>query len=81
MTALGDSCRRRAHAETDATDPGCVETKSDLVVMPSGGRIFALFCSARVHKPQNSGRVYTSQSFHAGAPGDRHGVGGASPLR
>jgi hypothetical protein len=26
-------------------DPGCAKTKSDLVVMPSGGRIFAFFCS------------------------------------
>jgi len=26
---------------------GCVKTKSDLVVMPSGGRIFAFFCSER----------------------------------
>jgi hypothetical protein len=33
---------------------------SDLVVMPSGGRIFAFFCSARDHKPQNSGCVYTA---------------------
>jgi hypothetical protein len=30
------------------------------IVMPSGGRIFAFFCSARDHKPQNSECVYTS---------------------
>src|SRR6266699_1180677 len=43
---------------------GCVKTKSDLVVMPSEGRIFAFFCSERDHKPQNSGCGYTTQSFH-----------------
>jgi hypothetical protein len=32
--------------------------------MPSEGRIFALFCSERDHKPQNSGCGYTAQSFH-----------------
>jgi hypothetical protein len=45
-------------------DPGCAKTKSDLVVTPSGGRIFAFFCSERDHKPQNSGCGYTVQSFH-----------------
>ena len=44
--------------------PGCVKTKSDLVVMPSGGRIFALFCSAHGHRAQNSGCGYTASSFH-----------------
>jgi len=48
---------------TDAM-PGCAKTKSDLVVTPSGGRIFAFFCSERDHKPQNSGCGYTVQSFH-----------------
>jgi hypothetical protein len=33
----------------------CVKTKTDLVVMPSGGRIFAFFCSERYEKPQYSG--------------------------
>src|SRR5258708_5095697 len=47
-----------------ASGPGCVKTKSDLVVMPSEGRIFAFFCSERDHKPQNSGCGYTTQSFH-----------------
>src|SRR5258705_9914421 len=40
------------------------QTKSDLVVMPSEGRIFAFFCSERDHKPQNSGCGYTTQNFH-----------------
>src|SRR5258705_8543428 len=43
---------------------GCVKTKSDLVVMPSEGRIFAFFCSERDYKPQNSGCGYTTHSFH-----------------
>lgn len=34
--------------------------------MPSGRRIFAFFCFARDHKPQNAGCVYTSSSFHTG---------------
>jgi putative ABC transport system substrate-binding protein len=41
-----------------------VKTKIDLVVMPSGRRIFAFFCSERGHKPQNFGCVYTAQRFH-----------------
>jgi hypothetical protein len=28
--------------------------------------IFCVFCSARGHKPQNSGCVYTALSFHTG---------------
>ena len=47
-----------------AEGPACVKTKSDLVVMPSEGRICAFFCSERDHKPQNSGCGYTAQSFH-----------------
>jgi hypothetical protein len=44
---------------------GRVKTKIDLVVMPSGRRIFAFFCSdERGHKPQNFGCVYTAQRFH-----------------
>ena len=34
--------------------------------MPTGGRIRAPFCSPRDHRPQNSGCVYTVQSFHTG---------------
>jgi hypothetical protein len=37
-----------------------LKTKTDLVVMPSGGQIFAFFCSERDHMPQNSGCVYTA---------------------
>jgi len=55
-----------------ALGPGCVKTKSDLVVMPSEGQIFALFCSERDHKPQNSGCVYTTQSFHTAWATRRH---------
>jgi hypothetical protein len=33
--------------------PGRVKTKSNLVVAPSGGGIFAFFCSERDHKPKN----------------------------
>jgi hypothetical protein len=43
---------------------GCVKTKSDLVVKPSEGRIFAFCCSERDQKPQNSGCGYTTPSFH-----------------
>jgi hypothetical protein len=35
--------------------------------MSNGGRFFALFCSERDHKPQNSGCGYTARSFHTGA--------------
>ena len=44
--------------------PGCVKTKSDLVVMPSGGRIFVFFRSAHDHRAQNSRCGYTASSFH-----------------
>jgi hypothetical protein len=64
MAAFGESCRRRGHGLAAATDPGCAKTKTDLVVVSSGGRIFAFFCSDRDHKPQNSGCGYTAQSFH-----------------
>jgi hypothetical protein len=37
----------------DAIDLGCAKTKSDLVVIPCGGRRF--FCSPRDHRPQNFG--------------------------
>jgi len=47
-----------------ANDPGCVKTKSDLVVMPSGGRIFVFFRSAHDHRAQNSRCGYTASSFH-----------------
>lgn len=43
---------------------GCAKTKTDLVAMSSGGRIFAFFCSERDHKPQNSRCGYTARSFH-----------------
>jgi hypothetical protein len=32
-----------ANGSMSAMGPGCAKTKSDLVVMPSGGRIFAFF--------------------------------------
>jgi hypothetical protein len=35
---------------TSGTGPGYVKTKSDLVVMPSEGRIFAFFCSPHDHR-------------------------------
>jgi plasmid maintenance system killer protein len=47
-----------------ATASGRVKTKSDLVVMLSGGQISAFFCSERDHKPQNSGCSHTAQRFH-----------------
>jgi hypothetical protein len=47
-----------------ATGLGRVKTKTDLVIMPSGGRIFAFIFSARDHRPQNSGCSHTAQSFH-----------------
>jgi hypothetical protein len=55
-----------------ATGPGCVKTKSDLVVMPSEGRIFAFFCSERDHKPQNFGCGYATLSFHTAWVTSRH---------
>jgi hypothetical protein len=48
----------------DAIGPGCVKTKSDLVVMPSGGRIFVFFRSAHDPRAQNSRCGYTASSFH-----------------
>jgi hypothetical protein len=51
-------------ALASALGPGCAKTKTDLVLMSSGGRIFAFFCSERDHKPQNFGCGYTAQSFH-----------------
>jgi hypothetical protein len=47
-----------------AVGPGRVKTKSDLVVMLSGGQISAFFCSERDHKSQNSGCSHTAQRFH-----------------
>jgi hypothetical protein len=47
-----------------AWGPGCAKTKSDLVAMPSAGRIFAFFCSERDHKPQNSRCSHTAQRFY-----------------
>src|ERR1700733_6127468 len=44
--------------------PGRVKTKSDLVPMPSGGRIFVFFSSAHGRRAQNSGCGYTASSFH-----------------
>jgi hypothetical protein len=38
---------------------GRVKTKSDLVVMPGGRQIFAIFCSPRDRRAQNSGCGYT----------------------
>jgi hypothetical protein len=41
-------------------EAGRAKTKSDLVVMPSAGRIFAFFCSPHDHGAQNSGCDYTA---------------------
>ena len=43
---------------------GCAKTKSDLVLMPNGRQVFAFFCSAPDHRPQNSGCSHTAQRFH-----------------
>jgi hypothetical protein len=43
---------------------GCAKTKSDLVLMPSEKQVFAFFCSAPDHKPQNSECSHTAQRFH-----------------
>jgi hypothetical protein len=43
--------------------------------------IFTFFCSPHDRRAQNSGCGYAAESFYIGAPGDRQGVGGASPLR
>src|SRR5258706_386365 len=44
--------------------PGSVKTRSDLVVMPTGARIFAFIRSPCAHAPQKSWCVSTAQSFH-----------------
>jgi hypothetical protein len=46
-----------------ALGPGCVKTRSDLVVMPTGARIFAFIRSPCAHTPQKSWCVSTAQSF------------------
>jgi hypothetical protein len=43
---------------------GCAKTKTDFALMPSGRRIFAIFCSERNHKPQYCGCGHTAWSFH-----------------
>ena len=43
---------------------GCAKTKSDLVLMPSGRRIFAFSCSLHDCRAQNSGCGFTAQSFY-----------------
>ena len=60
------------HRRFDENDLGCVKTKSDLVVMQSGGRIFVLFSSAHDHRAQNSGCGYTARSFHTAWTRSRH---------
>ena len=47
-----------------AYDPGCVKTRSDLVVMPCGARIFAFIRSPCAHTPQKSWCAFTARSFH-----------------
>ncbi len=42
---------------------GCVKTKSDLVVTPSGGRTFTFFGSAHDHRDQDSRCCDTALSF------------------
>jgi len=41
-----------------------VKTRSDLVVMPRGARIFASIRSPCVHTPQKSWCAFTAKSFH-----------------
>src|ERR1700693_3135547 len=46
--------------------PGFVKTKSDLVVMPSRGRIFAFFSSAHDHRAQKFRvRLYRVEFSHS----------------
>jgi hypothetical protein len=61
MVILQSSKSRRPMSEEGL---GRVKTKSDLVVVSSGGQIFAFFCSPLDHRAQNSGCGYTAQSFH-----------------
>ena len=51
------------------TGLGRVKTKSDLVVMPSGRQIFAVFCSPHDRRAQNSGCGYTAWSFYTARVG------------
>ena len=41
-------------------DPGRVKTKSDLVVMLSGGQISAFFCPERDHDPKRTFQLFSS---------------------
>jgi hypothetical protein len=45
-------------------DPGCVKTKTDLVLMLSSRQIFAFFSSAHDHRTQNFRCGHTASSFH-----------------
>jgi hypothetical protein len=44
--------------------PGRVKTRSDLVVMPCGARIFAFIRALCARSPQKSWCAFTVQSFH-----------------
>ena len=60
------------------TGPGCVKTRSDLVVMPCGARIFALICPPCAHTPQKSWCAFTAQSFHTAWANSRRFFASAS---
>jgi len=47
-----------------ASGPGCVKTRSDLVVMRCRARIFAFIRSPCARTPQKSWCAFTAQSFH-----------------
>jgi hypothetical protein len=51
----------KSRPPTESMGPGRVKTKTDLVIMPSGERIFAFIFSARDHRPQNSGCSHTAR--------------------
>jgi len=55
---------KRIRTQMSAGGPGRVKTRSDLVVMPCGARIFELIRSPCVHTPQKSWCAFTAQSFH-----------------
>src|SRR5258708_9228293 len=58
-----DSCRVGRMQGTEALGPGCVKTRSDLVVMRCGARIFALFVLRAPTRLKNHGALLPRSVF------------------
>src|SRR5216683_7652354 len=67
-----------AGREGSALGPGRVKTRSDLVVMPCGARIFAFIRSPSAHTPQKSWCAFTAQSFHTAWATSGHSAAAAT---